>query len=440
MIPRGRPGAFWWLLCWAIAWCGSPGARADGVPEIFGLSPDEGPAGTRILISGRHLWTTRDVVFSAGWSVRRAKFKVVSDRELEVIAPEFLREGTPATVAIIADRGATVGMPPDVLTVDRESRGLRVQAAFYHVEEGGDVPSAAGISLIEAGGVVQQSHAVGMQFVRRGGVLLAFSNGGGVVFHERGAILGPRFQTPGSEESRVRLVSVREIRPSLGVAPFIFRAPEPLPGAASRPPRIVGIRPLFGIYGETITVSGAGFTGTTAVYFSNGLHGSLTPAGFQVVSDQTMKVQVPDAGGAPRPKLPRYPMDSRGRVVTAPRVRIRPQFLIVVNPKGATVTVPADRSGRPVPEVYDLFQYVRPGAQSTRVNGVYYVASGGVASHSAALAFLKKGSQLATSNVADVFCEPDAIVPDRLDRGRNVHRVELIQPSPLPQPFTSFIP
>jgi hypothetical protein len=245
---------------------------------------------------------------------------------------------------------------------------------------------------------------------------------------------------PPAEEAGVRVVSVREIRPSLGVAPFVFRAPEPSPGVAARPPRIQGIHPAIGTYGEIITVSGTGFTGTTDVFFSNGRQGGLTSAGFQVVSDRTLRVQVPDTGGAPMPKPSAVRFDPRGRIAHVAPNQVRPQFVIVVNPKGATVTVPADFLGRPMPEIYDIFEYVGPGARSTRANGVHYVAPGGVALHSAALIFLKNGSQLETTSVADVFCEPDVVLSDRLERSKNIHRVALIEPSPLRQPFTSFVP
>lgn len=416
------------------------GLRADQVPEIFGLSPDEGPVETRIRLEGRHLKDTTAVVFSAGWTVRRARFKVLSDRELEVIAPSFLREGTPATVAVITHHGATVGVPADALTVDQQGAGSRERAAFYHVMQGGRVPVANGISLIEAGGSVNKSHSVGMHFVKRGGVLMGFPNGEGAVFLEHGAILGPKFRDPSAAEAHVKLVPVREIRPSPGIAPFLFRAPEPLPGAAARVPHIQRIAPPAGIYGEIITLSGVGFTGTTDVYFCNGLHNALTPAGFQVVSDRTLRVEVPAAGGAPLPKPPRVPFVPGGRVAVSSHVSARPQFLIVVNPKGATVTVPADVSGRPLREVYDLFQYVGPGRQSTRVNGVYYVASGGVAAHSAGLVFLKDGSRLAAGDVGGVFCEPDVVVPGDLSGRKNVHRVNHIEASPVRVPFTSFIP
>ena len=60
-------------------------------PEIFSINPDEAPAGAPILIRGRHLKDTKRVVFAAGPIVKPAQFKALSDRELEVIAPEFLR-------------------------------------------------------------------------------------------------------------------------------------------------------------------------------------------------------------------------------------------------------------------------------------------------------------------------------------------------------------
>jgi hypothetical protein len=440
MIRRGRR-ALGRALAWsAIVWSCSLAAGADDAPEIYSLSPDEGPAGTKILLKGRHLEKTIDVGFAAGWTIRRARFQVLSDRELEVIAPSYLKDGTAATVAVITNRGMTVGVPPDAVTVDGRRASPRGSSAFCHVTKGGRIHDASGISLIEAGGMVDRSREVAMNMVKRGGALEEYGNGLGVVFYERGAYLGPKLLNPPASESRARLVAIREIRPSPGIAPFLFRAPDPMPGRASRAPDIRGIAPLAATYGDIITLSGAGFTATTDVYLYSGSHLSLARAGFQVVSDHTLKVQVPDEGGIPRPRPAPVRLGTYGPYAVRSPSYARPQLLIVVNPIGATVTVPATFTGQPIPEDPGLSLYAGPAAWAPRDHEIYYITAGAVEIPVATLVFLKDGSRLTSPIAADIFCEPDAVLPDQNRDVMRVRRVRQIEPSPLRQLLVSYRP
>src|SRR5262249_7516238 len=123
-------------------------------PEIFSISPGEGPAGTVIKVTGTGFEHTRYVLFAAGRTGQPAKFKVVSDTELEVTAPKYLRGGTSATLAVVTPNGATVGMPASVLDVDHRQRGAGNEATFYRVQAGGVLHSVnEGIVLVEEGGV-----------------------------------------------------------------------------------------------------------------------------------------------------------------------------------------------------------------------------------------------------------------------------------------------
>src|SRR5262249_16866203 len=70
-------------------------------PEIFSIDPGEGPAGTVVKVTGSGFEQTRYVLFAAGRTGQQAKFKVLSDKELEVTAPAYLREGTSATVVVV---------------------------------------------------------------------------------------------------------------------------------------------------------------------------------------------------------------------------------------------------------------------------------------------------------------------------------------------------
>lgn len=402
-------------------------------PEIFSLSPDQGPADKPILLRGKHLEGTRRVFFSAGCVVKTARFKVLTDREIEVIAPDFFLEGTEATVAVLTDQGITVGMPPDAETIDADSPSTAGSAPFSLVKRGGVIGYVQGISMVEDGGVVQGSTTlVGMHFVQKGGILLGFSNAEGVVFEEPGATLGPAFfnNTRPLPEQEVTRVHVPHISVSRGIPRFRFETPEQAPGPLESAPKIERIEPTVAKYGAVLDVRGTGFLGTTAVYFSTNLSPPLSPAGFRVVSDRHLKVEVPSANGA---GIPRRQMDllHRNKQWKWPFAPVKPQFVIVVNPKGVTVTVPAAPSGQPLREVYDLFEYVGAGQSSTRDHQVSLVGPDGLATNNSGVLFLKNGARLATSVGYDVFFEPQVELPASRNNAKKYHRVESINVSPL---------
>lgn len=411
---------------------GSPGAAVLGAgPEIFSLSPDQGGAGDLILIRGKHLKDTRRVFFSAGPVVRLAQFKAISDQELEVVAPEFLLPGTEATIAVLTDQGVTVGMPPDAQTVDSASASRSRSAPFSLVKQGGLVDVAQGITVIEDGGIVRGSIPVGMHFVHKGGILLGFTDAEGVVFEERGATYNPRALNKSSRiPPEATRIPVDHISVSLGIQPFRFQAPDQAPGPAGSVPRIERIEPIVATCGDVLDVRGSGFLGTTEVYFFNARFTRPTAAGFRVVSDRHIRVETPTVNGTarPRPPIDFVHPNKQWKWFFAP---VRPHFLIVVNPKGATVTVPAAPTGQPLREVYNLLEFVGPGQTSTIDHELYFVESQGLATQPTGLFFLKNGARLATTQAQAVFLEPQAQLPSTLDNAQTRHRVESLHVSPL---------
>ena len=143
------------------------------------MTPESGPAGTPVQLKGRGLATTGRVVFAIDRMLRRARFKVVSDEEIEVLVPECYRPGAAATVAVFTESGAAVAMPATVQTVRSSVQGTNGAEAgetFYHVQSGGVVMSAESVAVIEKGGVVVHSTDAAMHFVKNGGTLLEFDN------------------------------------------------------------------------------------------------------------------------------------------------------------------------------------------------------------------------------------------------------------------------
>jgi hypothetical protein len=102
-----------------------PAVAAAG-PEIFSIEPESGPAGTPVQLKGKGLAKTGRVVFAIGRTMRLARFKVVSDQEVRVLAPECYRPGAAATIAVFTEQGAAVAMPATVQTVRSSIQGTNV--------------------------------------------------------------------------------------------------------------------------------------------------------------------------------------------------------------------------------------------------------------------------------------------------------------------------
>jgi hypothetical protein len=281
------------------------------MPEIFAIDPPEGSAGTVIKVTGSGFDRTRHVLFSARRTGQQAKFKVVSDTELEVTAPPYFRAGTTATLVVVTPNGATVGMPASVLEVDHNLRSRGNEATFYHVLAGGTVDAPEGIVLVENGGVASAPASVAIAFVKNGGTLLAADRFPGLIIAEPRANLQT---SPHPIGSTTRLLKVPQISTSLGIEPFVYYRPESPDTPATSAPHVRSVAPARVPGGGILTLHGAGFLGTSEVMFVGSEHDKGVNADFQVVSDTQLDLEIPE--------------NLSGNV-----------RLIVVNPKGATLVV-----------------------------------------------------------------------------------------------------
>jgi hypothetical protein len=281
-------------------------------PEIFSIDPGEGPAGTIVKVTGSGFEHTRYVLFAAGRTGQQAKFKVLSDKELEVTAPVYLREGTSATVVVVTSSGAAVGVPASVLEVDHRQHGGRNAATFYHVLNGGVLDDSAGIVLVDEGGQATAHDASSICFVRNNATLLNTDRFAGLVIHEPGANLqtGAHPNNPST-----RLLKVPAITASVGVEPFIYHRAEVPEARAESPPEVKSLSPSRVPRGGVVTLRGKGFSETSEVLFVAAERaGNAHSADFRVVSDSELEVEVPEQHG------------------TGAR-------MVVINPKGATLVV-----------------------------------------------------------------------------------------------------
>jgi hypothetical protein len=283
-------------------------ASAAPPPKI---DPPEGSAGTVIKVTGAGFDHTKQVLFSAGRTGQQAKFKVVSDTELEVTAPPYFRAGTTAALVVVTPNGATVGMPASVLEVDQNQHSRGKEATFYHVLAGGTVDAPKGIVLVENGGVATAPASVAIGFVKNGGTLLAADRFPGLIIAEPRANLQT---SPHPSGSTTRLMKVPRISTSVGIEPFVYYRPESPDTPSTSVPHVRSVAPARVPGGGIVTLHGTGFLGTSEVMFVGGEHDKVVNADFQVVSDTQLDLEIPET--------------------LSGNVR-----LAVVNPKGATLVV-----------------------------------------------------------------------------------------------------
>jgi hypothetical protein len=425
---------------------------ARGGAEIFAITPETGPAGTEVRIKGRGLKGTKHVLFAVGGTAKTARFRVLSDEELQIVTPEYYRPGAAATVAVLGPTGLAVAMPAAVQTIRRGTRGTNGNepgAGFYHVLRGGRVQSAESVALIEGGGVVDGSRAPAMQLVKNGGVLMEFSNPNGIVFHEPGAVLGPAMFSPGHTPAQ-RIFHVQRITASSGVGPFIYQG-TPRPDAAgipAVPPGIEAVVPPAAGAGDIINLKGQGFARTTEVLFVN-QNGQSRSAGFRIVSDRQLKVEVPDKDVITGTQLVMV-VTTEGLTVTLPRGGILrpgqifpalpgrqfPQDAILWLGRGDVL---ADSGG-------SRLVFIAPGGQvgTSRPGATFFVRRDG------ALAADRRGPEVwsgvpgvpgeGTRSLArlagvHVFYEPGAILPEELKQAPLGHETPAIVPSFFDRPF-----
>jgi hypothetical protein len=410
-----------WLTSSSLAWAG---------PEIFALSPESGSAGCTIAIKGKGLKTTQHVLFAVGRTVRKAFFRIISDAELQVTAPECYRPGAAATVAVLTPSGLTVAMPAAVQVVRTRTHGRSTRepgASFDHVLRGGWVDEADSVALIESGGVVARSVTPAMHLVKRGGALMDFSNRNGLVFYEPGALFGNALMSP-RDPPPSAYIAVPRIMASPGVGPFIYEKPAPaLPAAPAGPPWIRSVVPGAAGAGEVITLSGRGMAGTSEVLFMDP-DGKQRAAGFRMISDELLKVEIPDLD-----------------------VMTGEQVLVVSTTEGLTVTVPRQWIIRPAMATLARGQWaarlatakgidwVAPGDRLPARGGsrLTFVEPGGTVTGMVGTFFIKQGGTMLFIGGAPkhIYFEPGAMIPDWLQRPPVGQEVRAIVPSFFDQPF-----
>jgi hypothetical protein len=192
----------------------------------------------------------------------------------------------------------------------------------------------------------------------------------------------------------------------LGIEPFTFESPRQAAGAAKTAPHVQAIVPPQAGAGQVVSLRGRGFLQTQEVFFSNGLSArdSFRRAGFQAVSDSQLRVVVPDVPAPDSWEL----------------------LIVVVNPLGATVTVPPPgnnlHSMLPAAQRGRAFYWIDRNELRKSTGGSFcFIDQGDILAKSAGLTFIKNGGQCATPQAGQIFHEPDALVPRAAHNDRNAH-------------------
>ncbi len=371
---------------------------ATAAPVVTSITPEEVQSGDVLEVKGSGFKGTREVLFVSGVAVKQAKFKVIADDHLEIVFPEFYRGTGSASIVVVGMDSVTVAMSNKMKTVDVNS-GSRVSAPFVNVLKDGIVHHDSGaIAVIQDGGLVAKSHGSGVCFVKSNGTLAEF--GGAIIFHEQGAIFGPKLQ---SMKTPPKLIAVHEITISPNVDPVRIKTPD-LPRPFTRqPPVLAAITPAMAIPGDIVVLSGRNLGHVNKVLFVDLARGAVE-AGFKPVHDDVLRVEVPQG-------------------VT------RRQLIVVMNPMGIAVNItenpppPFQTLDRQAAhqEMFNsatfMVEYVRAGQIESSGGGsrIFVIAKGGTVTRAGGgcCFFVRNGGRLSSEfgGGCTIFHEPGAVVP-----------------------------
>ncbi len=377
--------------------------------EIYSIEPDSGPAGTIVSIKGSDLARTRLVLFACERSVKRAKIKVKSNREVLAIAPDVFLPGVSATIVVVTADSATIAAPPSAMNVTDKNAAGAGNNTFYHVKANGVARRAGGIAVIEPGGIVLDGANAPLVLVKRGGYLDRYENEKGFIIEEPGSRFGARFFSAKNPEGRVLHLPVGEISVSPGIDPYVFEAPFAPRGESTAPPRIDSINPPYARAGDIVELNGSGFSDTTSIFLVNSRRYDLQKAGFQVVSDRRIRIEIPSDSGT-----------------------ISGQNLIVaINPAGASVTIPAVGFA-PVPhgiKPLDIGVAASGIVTPQSFVGVVLAGDGGIVTTGGSMLFVTNGGRVVADRARAVVYESNVKLPESLEKnGRgNVIAVKRIR-------------
>lgn len=415
--------------------------QGDATAAILDFIPKTGPAGTSITFIGSGFATTQRVRFFVARAMKDAKFTIVDDQTLTVVAPEYLRAGAEAVIVVETRAGIIAAVPSDGRVVDDSNpreMDLPKDLNFTVVRDGGLSRSLIGAVTVERGGIllghnspVDKAVRYGPYFLRRGS--RASVDIPQMVYHE-----------PDVDLTKPRGASLRESVPKITISPVgLFRytaAPSLATNIAApdkpKSPHITSLGPLEVLPSDIVVLQGSGFTGTQRVFVYGrqltGGHRHHYEAGFQVVSDRELRVEVPD--------------EFQYGTWTTPDRNLH--TVIVITETGATFSV-----GRSEFKKIDTLEGSAPSGMLRWIvapglaiaSDWCLVEDGGIATHvsSSEVLFVKRGADLRSSSLSPktLICYERGFAIDKMKRSgfgepfSTLFEVPEIQPSIVAEPL-----
>lgn len=188
-----------------------PTASRPAPPLIESWDSQSVAIGKRISLQGRGFRTASKVfwVGHPGGECVPAKFEIVSDEQLTSTAPKFTTVCREASLIVVADGGATVTLPADLMktskTVSLERAGAPTTTSHF-VREGGRLFKVEGrVVFVEAKAAASSG--------RRAGNVYFVKNGGRVGLMELPSFLffepHAQFVNPSPESTRIPVSAIR---------------------------------------------------------------------------------------------------------------------------------------------------------------------------------------------------------------------------------------
>jgi hypothetical protein len=378
----------------------------DAALGIRSIEPAAGIAGDKIAIVGNGLASTQRVVFYVGNVGKPAAFDIISGHELKVTAPQWLMAGSAAQIVVETREGVTTSFPRDFVFSDDKQTATRYRMAdqprFVLVRGGRSYRSSDAAVVIESGGSLTSTALErhdrcrhGPYFVHRGGVAdiparqLA-------VYTEPGAILS------GNTRSDAHVVETRRI--TLSDAGVFTYAACPLPADDAfipRLPKIDAIEPPLARPADVVTVRGEGLATTTDVELVSA-PGSTLAAGFRVIDDRRLAVEIPSELLGFTDGLARtYPC----QIAVSTKLGVA-----LATARGRVVTIDEPYSNN----VNDGVAWINRGGVFSGTTGVLFVEPGGIVldTGSAPFILVRGGGRLDARQwlPGKIYYEPGALV------------------------------
>jgi hypothetical protein len=391
-------------------------ARAADEPPlaVTAIDPSHGPSGTKMKLVGRGFRGTKKVRFVVGQlKTKEAKFRAVSDTELEVHAPEYLTTDLQAAIIVESGAGVTVTVPRYQLRTISNPSSTRGDK-FLNVRAGGT--SANGgtcVTVIDKDGTVSMTGRATL-IAKGGRVDNAFARAdrsASFIYAEPGALIADKarldatvFQVPHVYCSPIDELFTYEAVKDESQASYDTQQ--------ARAPHISSIKPNDGEGGDIVEIHGTGLSSARSVeFFESGIQ-KRHSAPFRIQSDTVLRVEVPAMWRAVGHQMP------------------MPALVIVNLPGGIAFTLPRAVQPKTTPNSTlqgELVTWIGRGGSISGGVPIALVDDGGLLTKGGGtICFVKNGGTIVQRQSLTVYYEPNAKLDDAVRQSGSIVEVPKI--------------